>query len=298
MDGCLRTRELPEAALAACLSPLALRVRALLEHAGAAFAADLARQMGVPTAELHNALWELVAAGLVTADGYDSLRALVDPRRKSASSTPFRMRGSNQRARNTAGRWSLLAPPQPELPLVDSREAREQSAIAEAKCREQETESAALVLLWRYGIVFRDLVQRETTMPRWRELLGMLRRLEARGIVRGGRFVSGFQGEQFALPQAVESLRDSRKAAESLGSDSHKQEPATVTVTIAAADPANLVGIIVPGDRPPATTGRTVQFSRGHFVSETGAVPIEATPAMLATAFPNSAPAQLALGHD
>src|SRR6185437_4548741 len=243
MDGCLRTRELPESALSACLSPLALRVRASLEQAGAAFAADLARQLATPIAELHNALWELVAAGLVTADGYDSLRALVDPRRKSANTTPFRMRGHNmgnlgQRARNTAGRWSLLAPPPPAVILNEAKDLQS-TAIAEATQREAEIESAALVLLWRYGIVFRDLVQRETTMPRWRELLCMLRRLEARGIVRGGRFVSGFQGEQFALPQAVESLRESRKATSAPGEE---QPPATTTVTISAADPVNLVG--------------------------------------------------------
>jgi ATP-dependent Lhr-like helicase len=299
MDGCLRTRELPEAALAACLSLLALRVRAQLEQAGAAFAADLARQSGAPLAELHNALWELVAAGLVTADGYDSLRSLIDPRRKSSSAVPFRMRGTNHRARNTAGRWSLLAPPSATQSLVILSEAKDlQSAgIAAAKQREQEIESAALVLLWRYGIVFRDLVQRETTMPRWRELLGMLRRLEARGIVRGGRFVSGFQGEQFALPQAVESLRDSRKAAESLELDSRKQENATATVAIAAADPANLVGIVVPGDRPAATAGRTVQFRGGHFVSEINPAAEEIT-APLAALTANEAPAQLALGHD
>jgi ATP-dependent helicase Lhr and Lhr-like helicase len=292
MDGCLRTRELPESALAACLSPLALRIRASLEQAGAAFAADLARQLATPIAEVHQALWELVAAGLATADGYDSLRALIDPRRKSASAAPFRMRGHNmgnlgQRARNTAGRWSLLVPPQPELPLTDAREAREQAAIAEAKCREQETESAALVLLWRYGIVFRDLVQRETTMPRWRELLGMLRRLEARGIVRGGRFVSGFQGEQFALPQAVESMRESRK-----------QELATTAVTIAAADPGNLVGIVVPGDRPAATAGRTVQFRGGHFLSDMGPVPAEIVPSLLQPGLAAHSTAQLAFGHD
>jgi ATP-dependent Lhr-like helicase len=287
MDGCLRTRELPEAALAACLSPLALRVRGQLEQAGAAFAADLSRQLGVPIAELHNALWELVAAGLVTADGYDSLRSLIDPRRKSVSAAPFRMRGNNHRARNTAGRWSLLAPPSSAQSTVipDGRDQRS-AAIEEAKQREQEIESAALVLLWRYGIVFRDLLQRETTMPRWREFLGMFRRLEARGIVRGGRFVSGFQGEQFALPQAVESLRESRK-----------QETASVTVTIAAADPANLVGIIVPGDRPAATAGRTAQFRGGHFVSETSATPEELTTASVALGV-NQAPAQLALGHD
>jgi ATP-dependent Lhr-like helicase len=294
MDGCLRTRELPESALAACLSPLALHVRASLEQAGAAFAADLARQLATPIAELHNALWELVAAGLVTADGYDSLRSLVDPRRKSASAAPFRMRGHNmgnlgQRARNTAGRWSLLAPPPTPQSSVILSEAKDlqSTAIAEAKQREMEIESAALVLLWRYGIVFRDLVQRETTMPRWRELLGMLRRLEARGIVRGGRFISGFQGEQFALPQAVESLRDSRK-----------QELTAAEVTIAAADPANLVGIVVPGDRPAATAGRTVQFRGGHFVSDIGSAPAEIPPSLLQPAITATAPAQLALGHD
>jgi ATP-dependent Lhr-like helicase len=299
MDGCLRTRELPESALAACLSPLALRVRASLEQAGAAFAADLARQLATPIAELHNALWELVAAGLVTADGYDSLRSLVDPRRKSASAAPFRMRGHNmgnlgQRARNTAGRWSLLAPPPQAIPTMlsvsDERERTAQTAApmpGTASSREQEIESAALVLLWRYGIVFRDLVQRETTMPRWRELLGMLRRLEARGIVRGGRFISGFQGEQFALPQAVESLRESRK-----------QEHVTAAVIIAAADPANLVGIVVPGDRPAATAGRTVEFRGGHFVSDIDPVPADITPSLLQPSIAANAPAQLALGHD
>jgi ATP-dependent helicase Lhr and Lhr-like helicase len=302
MDGCLRTRELPESALAACLSPLALRVRAQLEHSGAAFAADLARQAAVPLAEVHNALWELVAAGLVTADGYDSLRSLIDPRRKATSNAPFRMRGTNQRARNTAGRWSLLAPP-PAIPttasMSDQRERTAQLApqaptSGTASSREQEIESAALVLLWRYGIVFRDLVQRETTMPRWRELLGMLRRLEARGIVRGGRFVSGFQGEQFALPQAVESLRESRKAA---SLDDPRANP-TAAVTISAADPANLVGIIVPGDRPAAIAGRTVQFRSGHFVSEANSAPeqiISLPPQILR---PPAEPAQLALGHD
>jgi ATP-dependent Lhr-like helicase len=311
MDGCLRTRELPETALAACLSPLALRVRAQLENSGAAFAADLARQAAVPLAGLHNALWELVAAGLVTADGYDSLRSLIDPRRKSGGSTSFRMRGTNQRARNTAGRWSLLAPPSPQSSVIlsesgspigavfagrggEAKDLQSSTAVAAAQQREQEIESAALVLLWRYGIVFRDLVQRETTMPRWRELLGMLRRLEARGIVRGGRFVSGFQGEQFALPQAVESLRESRKAA---SLDDPRANP-TAAVTISATDPANLVGIIVPGDRPAAIAGRTVQFRSGHFVSEASGAPeqIISLPAQILR--PPAEPAQLALGHD
>jgi ATP-dependent helicase Lhr and Lhr-like helicase len=308
MDGCLRGRELPESALAACLSPLALHVRAQLEHSGAAFAADLVRQLGASTADLHNALWELVAAGLVTADGFDSLRALIDPRRKSANGATFRMRGTNHRARNTVGRWSLLAAPNPSAAILS--EAKDpQSAATAAQRKEQETESAALVLLWRYGILFRDLLERETTMPRWRELLGMLRRLEARGIVRGGRFVSGFQGEQFALPQAVESLRESRKAATPIApevSDNGVNPTIRATgacasdgysVTISAADPANLVGIVVPGDRPPAIAGRTVQFAAGHFIPENAAPDaIAAIPPQLA--HPPATPAQLALGHD
>ncbi|HEX6773635.1 MAG TPA: DEAD/DEAH box helicase, partial [Acidobacteriaceae bacterium] len=306
MDGCLRSRELPESALAACLSPLALRVRAQLENSGAAFAADLARQLGASTTELHNSLWELVAAGLVTADGFDSLRALIDPRRKSANGASFRMRGSNHRARNTAGRWSLLAPPPSPIILSEpgsptcaifagwGGEAKDpQSGAMAAQQRDQEIESATLVLLWRYGILFRDLLERETTMPRWRELLGMLRRLEARGVVRGGRFVSGFQGEQFALPQAVESLRESRKGSSTLGEE---QPHVTATTTISAADPANLVGIVVPGERPPTIAGRTVQFAAGHFISETSAPDAITMQPQLLQSLPE--PAQLALGHD
>jgi ATP-dependent Lhr-like helicase len=198
------------------------------------------------------------------------------------------MRGSSQRARNTAGRWSLLAAPAPELiGAGDAREARDAAALAEAQRREQVVESAALVLLWRYGIVFRDLLERESTMPRWRDLLGMLRRLEARGIVRGGRFLSGFPGEQFALPQAVESLRESRK-----------QENASVSVTIAACDPANLVSIVVPGDRTAATPGRTVQFRGGHFQPEGGdiAQARDVDPVLLQIG--ETGAVQLSLGHD
>jgi ATP-dependent Lhr-like helicase len=294
MDACLRARELPQSALACCLSPLALRVRAALETTGAAFAADLARQQGVPLAELHHALWELVAAGLATADGFDSLRVLIDPRRKSMAAAPFRMRGSSQRARNTAGRWSLLAPPAPAL---------QEEPAAQALRREQEIESAALVLLWRYGIVFRDLLLQETTMPRWRELLGIFRRLEARGVVRGGRFLSGFPGEQYALVQAVDSLREFRR-------QSATSPPAItyvpVIVTCAAADPANLVGIVVPGERPAAIAGRTVRFANGHFQPDaTAAIPdaasgrCEALPnAALFPPAPDNIASALPLGHD
>jgi ATP-dependent helicase Lhr and Lhr-like helicase len=121
-----------------------------------------------------------------------------------------------------------------------------------AERQEGEIESACWMLLRRYGVVFRDVLDRETTVPRWRELLGMFRRLEARGTVRGGRFVNGFGGEQFALPEAVEALREMRK---------HDGEDGQVTV--AAADPLNLVGIVVPGERMPAVPGKSITFAGG-----------------------------------
>jgi ATP-dependent Lhr-like helicase len=110
------------------------------------------------------------------------------------------------------------------------------------------------MLLRRYGVVFRDLLVRETNLPRWRELQIGYRRLEDRGEVRGGRFVDAFLGEQFALPVAVESLRAHRKLPPSTNAE---------RVVIAAADPLNLVGIIVPGERIPAISGRSVTFRDG-----------------------------------
>jgi ATP-dependent Lhr-like helicase len=108
------------------------------------------------------------------------------------------------------------------------------------------------MLLRRYGIVFRELLTHETVLPKWRELLITLRRLENRGEVRGGRFVSGFVGEQFALPVAVESLRVMRK-----------EEPSGEIMTVSAADPLSLTGIVVPGERVPVNSGRLVAFRDG-----------------------------------
>jgi ATP-dependent Lhr-like helicase len=258
MDLCLEQREVPEAALGCCLSEVALKVRSCLMQYGASFSADLGRLLGTTPRETGNALWELVAAGLVTADGFDSLRVLVDPKRKSVFASPVRMR-SGTRPRNTAGRWSLLAPPSNELMAMQSLSLKQgEDALRRAERRDKQIESACLLLLARYGVVFRDLLARETTMPKWRDLVAMFRRLEARGVVRGGRFVTGFQGEQFALPEAVESLREARRQ--------NRQQGA---ITVAAADPMNLVGIVVPGERPTAIAGRTALFTDGVFLSST-----------------------------
>jgi ATP-dependent Lhr-like helicase len=203
-------------------------VHAHLRKAGASFFPDIVRATKLLKAEVETALWELVAAGVVTADGFDNLRALIDPRRRAGHGS-----GKLSRPRHSTGRWAL----------VFGGEPADRTAAVDATC---------WMLLRRYGVVFRELLVRETIVPAWRELLVAFRRLEDRGEIRGGRFVSSFIGEQFALPEAVESLRAMRRA------------PATgATVTVAAADPLNLVGIIVPGDRVPAVSGRMVAFRDG-----------------------------------
>jgi ATP-dependent Lhr-like helicase len=224
---------------------LAWQTRAHLAQYGAVFAGDLVRGLGAPAEQVNRALWELVAAGLVTADGFDSLRVLIDPRRRAIFQGALKDGiKSVKRPRNTVGRWSLLNP----------AAGAAESAGAQAERREAELESACWMLLRRYGVVFRDVLERETTIPRWRELLGMFRRLEARGSVRGGRFLNGFGGEQFAVPEAVASLRETRMRAAANADEE---------ITVAAADPLNLAGIVVPGERPAAVPGKTVTFFAG-----------------------------------
>jgi ATP-dependent Lhr-like helicase len=210
------------------LSSDAKAVFQFLRQRGASFFADIVRGTGKLKAEVETALWELVAGGLLTADGFDNLRALIEPKRRSGQGN-----GRSSRPRHSVGRWSLLY----------AGEAAERSRALEATCR---------MLLHRYGIVFREVLSRETILPKWRELLITLRRLEDRGEVRGGRFVSSFLGEQFALPLAVESLRGHRNAPV-IGE----------VVTVSAADPLNLVGIVVPGERVAANSGRIVAFRDG-----------------------------------
>jgi ATP-dependent Lhr-like helicase len=219
------------------LSPVAQAVLELLKQRGALFFPDMVRATGRLKAEVETGLWELVAAGLVTADGFENLRALVTPKNASGSGLG-RALGKVRRPRHAPGRWSLLH--------------------TDGADRERSVESCCWMLLRRYGVVFRDLLARETNLPRWRELQIGYRRLEDRGEVRGGRFVDGFLGEQFALPVAVESLRAHRKLPMSTGE----------RVVIAAADPLNLVGIVVPGERIPAISGRSVTFRDGVWDAE------------------------------
>ncbi|HKV46734.1 MAG TPA: DEAD/DEAH box helicase [Candidatus Acidoferrales bacterium] len=210
------------------LSRIAQDVLSFLRQRGASFFADIVRGSGKLKSEVETGLWELVAAGMITADGFDNLRSLIDPKRRSGHGS-----GKTARPRDSAGRWSLLHAGEP---------AEHANAI----------ESTCWMLLRRYGVVFREVLARESILPRWRELLVTFRRLEDRGEIRGGRFVSGFLGEQFSLPLALESLRAFR-TVQSEGE----------TIVLSAADPLNFVGILVPGERVAANSSKFVAFRDG-----------------------------------
>jgi ATP-dependent Lhr-like helicase len=241
---CLTTREdLPwlMAAARGAVQPMlpgagaAREVLESLQRHGALFHGDLLAYTGRLPIELEEGLWELVSNGLLTADGFQSVRSLLGgrgaPRSREASRGRRRKRG---RARaGPEGRWALL-------PDADPLEGEELA------------EEVAEQLLARWGVVFREIVARERLALSWRELLYALRRMEARGTVRGGRFVAGFLGEQFALPDAVEDLRRTRRRPR----DGER-------VRVSAADPLNLVGILTPGPRIPAIASRAIVFHDG-----------------------------------
>jgi ATP-dependent helicase Lhr and Lhr-like helicase len=273
----LANKSVDETILTQSLSPEAQTIRTLLTTHGAAFTADLQRLSNLTKLQTTTALWELATAGLASADGFDQIRAMMDPRRKSAAiaQTPATSLRKRAAARTTAGRWSLLseAPTTPGAPfmtassswvglhnLTSATDAERSRAIATAKRTDAALDAHARILLCRYGVLFRELLAREANAPKWRDLLPILRRLEARGEIRGGRFVSGPFGEQYALPEAVDSLRTAR--------NQHAARATEAAITVAAADPLNLAGILVPGDRIPAIPGRTVNFLNGVTVEE------------------------------
>lgn len=245
-----------EAKLQAALSPEALAIRDTLQQRGACFTGDLQRLCTLTKPQVQTALWELATAGLASADGFDPLRAMMDPKRKPLVAEPV-ANGTKRGARATGGRWSLF----------DCEDTSQQTAPQKARIAETALESATKVLLQRYGVLFRDLIQREANAPKWRDLLRMLRRLEARGDVRGGRFVTGFSGEQYALPEAVESLR------------LHRASTSDDITAVAASDPVNLVGILIPGERTAAVAGRRIHLRHGAACDEQGnALDTVATP--------------------
>ncbi|MEJ8840126.1 DEAD/DEAH box helicase [Ramlibacter sp. AN1133] len=219
----------------AALSGKAREVLEVLRTHGASFFADLQRDARLLGTQAEQALAELVAHGLVTCDSFAGLRALVMPEDKRNKLR--RKRGAHD-PMDDAGRWSL------------TRRARA-PAQAPGALAAPHVEHIARVLLRRYGVLFRKLLEREEGLPPWRELYYVLRRLEARGEVRGGRFVSGFSGEQFALPEAAAALRRTAKT------------PGRERVAISALDPLNLAGIVTPGDKVPRLAGNRLLFEGG-----------------------------------
>ena len=224
-----------------------------LRARGALFYRELVGATGRLRIEVEEGLWDLVSRGLVTADGFGSVRSLLTARERWAKHAARLPRGRRLRRQAgdgipVEGRWSLL--PHPER----SEHALEHPDV------ETLAEAVAEQLLARYGVVFRDLLAREALGLPWREVLWAFRRLEARGTVRGGRFVTGFVGEQYALPEAVELLRQTRR-----------RERTGELVRVAAVDPLNLVGILTPGPRVPAQRGNRVVYRDGLPVGEPGA---------------------------
>jgi ATP-dependent Lhr-like helicase len=217
------------------LSGVARAVLEVLRTHGASFFADLQHDARLLGTQVEQALGELVAHGLVTCDSFAGLRTLVMPEDKRNKLR--RKRGAHD-PMDDAGRWSL------------TRRARP-ATDAPGALADPHVEHIARVLLRRYGVLFRKLLEREEGLPPWRELYYVLRRLEARGEVRGGRFVSGFSGEQFALPEAAAALRKTAK------------EPGKERVAISAVDPLNLAGIITPGDKVPRLPGNRLLFEGG-----------------------------------
>ncbi|WP_341319026.1 DEAD/DEAH box helicase [Paraburkholderia sp. IMGN_8] len=227
---------------------------ALLRH-GAMFFDELLTDVHVLRMELESALGELVAAGLVNSDSFAGLRALLKPAAKR-SAFPGSRRGRPSAligGMDDAGRWALVsrravaATGAEDLPGPGRRQQFAPEVL----------EHVAMTLLRRYGVVFWRLLEREAEwLPPWRDLLRVFQRLEARGLVRGGRFVNGLAGEQFALPEAIPLLREVRR---------HANDGAFVCV--AGTDPLNLVGTLLIGDRVPAVAGNRVLYRDGVVVA-------------------------------
>jgi ATP-dependent Lhr-like helicase len=207
----------------------------------------------LPT-QVEQALGELAALGLVTSDSFAGLRALLTP---SDKRRPIGMAHRRHRTVpfgiESAGRWAIIKNRELGIGNRESEDSRD-SGIGNREAGErQRLEAYARILLRRYGVVFNRLLARESLSVPWRELLLIYRRLEARGDIRGGRFVAGVTGEQFALPEAVARLRAVRRERESPGR----------LVAISAADPLNLVGIVTPGDRVPALAANRIVYEDG-----------------------------------
>jgi len=214
------------------LSRYAERVLEVLTRCGASFMSTIRTETGLFPTQIEAALAELVSRGLVASDGFSGLRLLLAPldtRRRGNRKAPVGM--------EALGRWSRV----PAHNLED----------------EESIGKVALVLLRRYGIVCRRVLTRETALPPWRSLVRAYWRMEARGEIRGGRFLTGVPGEHFGLPEAVALLRNAGKDQD-IGADA---------ISISAADPLNLEGILTPGPRIPVLASNRVLYRRGVVIA-------------------------------
>jgi ATP-dependent Lhr-like helicase len=207
----------------------AAKVADFIRTNGASFFGELVEGTHLLRAQVEEALAELVALGEVSSDSLGGLRALLSPRRGH--------RRQRRSSLEVAGRWALawpnrLGPPVPKNEWL---------------------EHVARTLLRRYCVIFPRMLEREPRwLPRWGDLLRVFRKLEARGEIRGGCFVAGFSGEQFALPEAVSKLREVRR-----------QQATETFISLSGADPLNLAGILTPGPKLPALTGNRVLYRDG-----------------------------------
>ena len=223
-----------------------------LQSGGALFFTELVRRSGLLPSQVEEALSQLAALGLVTSDSFDGLRALLVPSHKRPTfgrNIGKRRRKTNLASIEFAGRWSLL---RTQIASQPSRDGAERGNGAESSQRDTATVKFARALLRRCGVVFRRLLERESFPITWYELGRVYRRWEARGEIRGGYFVAGISGEQFALPEAICLLRSIRKAPSN-----------GELITLSAADPLNLQGILTPGSRIAALTANRILFRDG-----------------------------------
>jgi ATP-dependent Lhr-like helicase len=272
-----------EAGEVSTLSTPAQDVLTLLQQQGAMFAADLMAALRLLPDQLNDVLGELVSQGLVTADGFAGLRALLSARtQRTEPSLPAKFVRRRMPLAG-AGRWALWrrstsdegetsrgakrgmsalrggpkdGSPHPPCPPLLRGGERSEGELAAQLAAKTVVENWAWQLLRRWGVVFRDLLEREPGAPRWFELLQVYRRLEARGEIRGGRFITGVAGEQFAIGDTVRQLRSLRDSG-----------PARELVVISAADPLNLAGILTPHERVPSIASNRLAYLDGRPVA-------------------------------
>jgi ATP-dependent helicase Lhr and Lhr-like helicase len=221
-----------------------------LRRGGALFFSEIVRRTGLLPSQIEEGLSQLAALGFVTSDSFDGLRALLVPSDKRPTfgrNEGKRRRKTNLASIEFAGRWSLL-----KMQSASGSQTSHDGALSNSSSRDAAVEKFARLLLRRYGVVFRRLLERESLAATWYELSRIYRRWEARGEIRGGYFVGGVSGEQFALPEAIGLLRSIRKAP-----------PNRELITLSAADPLNLQGILTPGPRIASLTANRILFRDG-----------------------------------